>query len=119
MADDPATDSTETVVTFTAWHEACTAQPWLTRPTLEIRRASLDGTEYRWEFTVSDTSTEDDREDGGLRIAVFEDGLAAFADIPEFFAALSAERPTHLPEVAAILHGLGIADVTVREVPAR
>ncbi|WP_280428678.1 hypothetical protein [Nocardia brasiliensis] len=117
MAD--ATDSTETVVTFTAWHEAHRVPPWLTKPTIEIRRATLDGTEYRWQFTISDTSPADDREDGGLHLAVFEDGLAAFADIPQFFAALGAQRPTHLSEVATILHSLGIADETVREAPAR
>ena len=119
MADYSTTDSAETAVSFTAWHEAHTVPGWLTRPTLEIRRATLDGTESVWEFSISETAPADDREDGGLHVAVFEDGLAAFADIPEFFAALSAARPVTLSDVTAILISLGIADETVREAPVR
>lgn len=113
------TGPADTAVTFTAWHEAHIVPRWLKSPTLEIRRATLDGTEIVWEFTVSDTSPAEDHEDGGLHVAVFEDGLAAFADIPEFFAALGALRPTHLADVVSILHSLGYADITAREATLR
>lgn len=52
-----------------------------------------------------------------IRVEVFADAFAAFADEPALFAALAEERPDTLEQVVEILDRLGFTDHTLRTNP--
>ncbi|MEV2239564.1 hypothetical protein [Micromonospora sp. NPDC049891] len=94
------------------WHARRKADP---RPTLMVAKAA-DGGGVAWEFavvhkqfTVVDEAT--------IQVRVFNDGFAAFTEMPPFFAALAEQKPATLDGVRAILDGLGVVDATERTDP--
>lgn len=75
--------------------------------------ASVPGDGSAWNFSIE----EKDFGSHGTAIClkIFEDAFAAFADIPEFFAALAADGVTTLDGVRKLLDSLGAVDETKRE----
>ena len=99
---------------YTVTHEA-----WYARSLPDDRRelnisASALGASggVAWEFTVEEV----DLGSHGLpiRVKVFDDAFAAFAQIPEFFAALAANDIDTLDKVTLLLQHLGAVDETQR-----
>jgi hypothetical protein len=72
-------------------------------PTVRVAAAA-------WEFTVEEV----DYGHRTIRVGIFDYAFDAFRQIPEFFAALAEKRVTTLPEVVAILAGMGAVDQTER-----
>jgi hypothetical protein len=73
--------------------------------------AAADGGGVKWEFDVQEYHL------GGrdnLRLRIFDDALAAFEDIPEFFTALRERKPQTLTDLRALLDSLGAVDATQR-----
>lgn len=107
----------DTHLAYTVWHEAWYADASRTpgeQPHLMVSASGDDEGGVAWEFQI------DDYELGNApvtRVKIFEDAYAAFADMPEFFAALAERRPVTLDEVREILDGLGAIDETQRESP--
>ena len=95
-------------------HEAWYARSMPDRqPEMSVMAAAEDG-RCAWEFTI----TEADFENRGMHpisVALFDDAFAAFAQIPEFFAALATGDYTTLDAVRSLLDGLGAADDTDRK----
>jgi hypothetical protein len=85
--------------------------------------AAAEGGGCAWEFTVEEVDLG--HRDPAVRVKVFDDAFAVFAQIPEFFAALAAAKVTTLDEVRSVLDGMGAADETERrserygEIPAK
>ena len=95
-------------LTYTVSHEA-----WYSRV---VERPEIVVSGPGWEFVV----TEHDHGDRNpIRVGVFEDAFAAFAQIPEFFAALAEQQPGTLTGVRAILDEMGATDETPRVSPLR
>jgi hypothetical protein len=69
-----------------------------------------------WEFGVR---WHDFGSNGGaLRVEVFNDAWVAYADWPEFFAALASDdRPATLDQLRLLLDHLGVEDITDRVAP--
>ncbi|MDH2424792.1 hypothetical protein [Sphaerisporangium sp. TRM90804] len=78
------------------------------RPRVWVAAAAGGGVE--WEFSVEEV----DYGHRAIRVDIFHDAFDAFRQIPEFFAALAEQRTTTLPEVVAILAGMGAVDQTER-----
>jgi hypothetical protein len=76
---------------------------------LQVMARHPDGS-VLWEFTVRQEHLGGDC----LRLAMFNGAFAAFADIPDFFAALRTRSPATLNGLRQILDGLGAWDVTQR-----
>ncbi len=72
-------------------------------------------TETLWEFLVE----EHHLSGRALCVYLFDSAWPAFAQIPEFFEALSGEdAPRTLADVRAVLDRLGATDVTARTRPS-
>lgn len=95
-----------------------TRQAWYSQPPLigtpgdrNVVMVAMDTTRggAAWEFAI------DDEPGGGLRVKVYDEAWRAFADVPEFFAAMAAlGRGALLDEVVEILDSLGFTDITKR-----
>jgi len=83
------------------------------RHSLMVQAAANDGGVY-WEFQVDEYP---EINCGAIRVCVFGDAFAAYAQIPGFFASLVAERPSSLDELRTILDRLGAVDLTDRTDP--
>lgn len=70
-----------------------------------------------WEFSVEEVDLGQSRPVPALRVKVFDDAFAAFAQIPEFFATLAAQAPASLRDVTALLDYMGAVDETKRTSP--
>jgi hypothetical protein len=68
-----------------------------------------------WNFEVAEVNLG--QYGTALQVRVFDDGFAAFAELPEFFAALAAGGPETLDGVVVLLEDLGAADRTATEPP--
>lgn len=92
--------------------------PWRVHQTaaLSVRHAELwvSATDRNggcvWEFIVAEHVFHTG--EASTHVEIMNDAYQAFAQIPEFFAALAAEHPTTLPPVAQILARLGAVDLT-------
>jgi len=89
------------VVAHEAWYRKVVDQP-----AIQVAAAADGG--QAWGFTVDEYSF------GAIHVGVFEDAFAAFAQIPEFFAALASEGAATLDDVRRILDAMGAADETDR-----
>lgn len=98
-----------TMLTYTVCHEAWYRATLPGGPEIMIHRAHPDGG-ILWEFGIREHPV------GGIRVEVFDDAFAAFAEIPEFFARLVWVDT--LAEVREALDDLGFTDTTKREPPA-
>jgi hypothetical protein len=113
----------DTHLAYTVSHEAWYARtPGIVDQPQIMVGASAQGSGggVAWEFSV----TEHDFGGHGRAIKVgvfddaFDDAFAAFAQIPEFFAALAAGDIDTLDKVALLLQHIGAVDETEREDPA-
>jgi hypothetical protein len=105
-----------TSLTYIVWHEAWYADASRTpgeHPHLMVSAAADEGG-VAWEFQVDGYDLSGSPV---TRVKMFEDAYAAFADMPEFFAALAEHRPVTLDEVQDILISLGATDTTPRVSP--
>lgn len=68
-----------------------------------------------WEFMVEEVDLG--RGEPAIRVKVFDDAFAAFAQIPEFFAAIAETPPQTLKAVRAALDAMGAVDETERHGP--
>lgn len=96
---------------YIVMHEAYWApRTWIPneKPTVMVQAAS-NGGGVGWEFEVQDYASLN-----AVRVGVFSDSWAAFAQIPEFFAALAAGEVSSLADVRALLDRLGAVDRTER-----
>lgn len=105
-----------THLAYTDWREAWYNDP-REKPQVGVA-ASAEGAGggVVWEFFI------EEHDFGGahgkaIRLGVFDDAFAAFAQIPEFFAALGAGDVTTLDEVIGLLCRIGAADETARTSP--
>lgn len=96
------------VVSHEAWYASVVKgrQIW-------IQAASREGG-VAWEFAVEE---EDLGGQPHVRVEIFDDAFAAFAQIPEFFAALAERKPDDLLKVADLLDEVGAKDTTERTGP--
>jgi hypothetical protein len=106
-----------THLAYVASHEAWYAHAnQISHPQLSIM-ASHKGGGVAWEFSA------EEYELGGrqvVRVRMFFDSFAAYAQMPEFFAALAEQGETAtLDSVRAALDALGALDETERETPPR
>ncbi|MGV9336641.1 hypothetical protein [Nocardia sp. NPDC003726] len=98
-------------------HEAWYTNPQrVQRPTLTVAVRDQDGAEEA-EFEFEELPPGTLAPDSSLKLRVFDDAFGALAQLPEFLAALAAERPTTVAELVAILDRLGAEDITVRTRP--
>lgn len=67
-----------------------------------------------WEFSVK---AIDLGRNSAIRVDIFDDAFAAFAQIPEFFAALAANDIDTLDKVTLLLQHMGAVDETKRTDP--
>jgi hypothetical protein len=81
---------------------------------INVQAAHEEGGVY-WEFSVEEVDLG--QQQPSIRVKVFDDAFAAFAQIPAFFAALAADQVASLAGVVAVLDRLGAADVTERTGP--
>jgi hypothetical protein len=97
------------VVSHEAWYAR---QPGIVDQRHIMVMASSSGGGCAWEFSV----TEHDFGSHGraIKVGVFDDAFAAFAQIPEFYAALVAEKVETLDETRALLDRMGAVDETER-----
>ena len=101
---------------YIVWHEAWYAEASRTpgeHPHLMVQTAH-EGGGVTWAFQI------DGHELGGslvTRVKMFDDSYGAFAQIPEFFAALADGGPATLGDIMEILDGLGAVDETPRVSP--
>ena len=104
----------DTHLAYSVFHEAWYASvPGNVRqPEIGVA-ASAEGSGggVAWEFAVEEV----DLSPTAIRVRVFDDAFAAFAEMPEFFAALAAEKITTLAQVRELLDRLGAVDETSRE----
>jgi hypothetical protein len=66
-----------------------------------------------WEFMIEEhvfTSRE-----AALRVCLFDDAWQAYAQVPELFAALAADRPQTFDELRIVLDRVGARDITARD----
>lgn len=106
-----------TRLAYTVSHEAWYARrPGIVDQPQIMVSASSPGGGCAWEFGVN----EHDFGSHGraIRVDVFDDAFAAFAQIPEFFAALAAEGIGTLDGVRSVLDRMGAVDETDRTDPA-
>lgn len=106
-----------THLSYIVWHETWYADASRIpgdHPHLMVSAAADEGG-CAWEFQIDGY----DLSGPVTRVKMFMDSYAAFAQMPEFFAALEAQRPVTLDGVRAILHSLGAVDETARETPER
>lgn len=103
------------VVNHEAWYYEANRQI----DTLDGRSLNVSASAHEggcaWEFVVQ----ERDIAGGTIRLQMFADSFEAFEQIPEFFAALTAEQPHSLDHVREILDRLGATDTTARNSPHR
>ena len=102
-------------------HEAWYARAMPDRQPEMSVMASAEGGGCAWEFAVREAGFEN-RGQHPISVTLFDDAFAAFAQIPEFFAALAAEEVTALGGVRTLLANMGAADETDRkggQVPER
>ena len=95
-------------------HEAWYARAMPDRQPEMSVMAAAEGGGCAWEFTVREADFEN-RGQRPVSVTLFDDAFAAFAQIPEFFAALATEDYTTLSAVQALLDGFGAADETDRK----
>lgn len=89
-------------------HEAWYYTSAIGGPEIMVTARSEDGG-CAWEFGVRQVR------DIAIRVEVFSDAWAAFAQIPEFFATLAEEGADTLDAVREILDRLGAKDITDRD----
>lgn len=95
---------------YTVMHEAFYASVLNGKREISVSASAHEGG-CLWEFMVEEVDL------GGhpnVKVNIFDDAFDAFAQIPEFFARLTTERPTDLKQVARILDDLGARDTTER-----
>jgi hypothetical protein len=85
------------------------------RPEISVCASANDGRGGEWSFGISEVDFGSHGQ--AIELKVFDDAFAAFAQIPEFFAALAAENITELAGVRALLDRLGAVDQTERRTP--
>ena len=98
------------IVTHEAWY--ANAMPDR-QPEIYVT-ATTEDDGSAWEFGIREADFEN-RGVHPISVHVFDDAFAAFAQIPEFFAALAAEEVTTLGGVRTLLANLGAADETERK----
>lgn len=106
-----------TTTAYVLVHEAWYADPArVQRPTLTVAVHDQDGDE-NFTFEFQEYAPGALAPDSALKLRVFDDAFAAFAELPEFLAALSDERPNTVAQLVAILDRLGARDMTARVRP--
>ncbi|MGY5210019.1 hypothetical protein [Nocardia gipuzkoensis] len=106
-----------TTTAYVLVHEAWYTNPArVQRPTLTIAIRDQDSDEAA-EFEFEELPPGTLAPDSSLKLRLFDDAFGALAQLPEFLAALSAERPTTIAELVTILDRLGARDITVRTRP--
>lgn len=105
----------DTHLAYTVTHEA-----WYARSLPDDRReinitASAPGGGVAWEFTVEEVDLGS--HGPAIRVKVFDDAFAAFAQIPQFFANLAGGKVKTLDEVRDVLRLMGAVDETERRGP--
>lgn len=98
-------------LTYTIPHEAY-YKSVITDVSIGVQKAADEGG-VAWEFSIVE------KRNIGLRVEVFDDAWAAFAEIPELFAELARSGRTNLGGVRGILDDLGFEDATQRVEGAR
>jgi hypothetical protein len=113
----------DTHLAYVVSHEAWYANAMPDRhPEINVM-AAAEGGGVAWEFSVEEVDLGSSGP--AIRVKVFDDAFAAFAQLPEFFALLAAEKADTLDSVCRILDRLGAADETERrsgkygEIPAK
>ena len=113
----------DTHLAYVVTHEAWYANALPDRcPEINVM-AAAEGGGVAWEFTVEEVDLGSSGP--AIRVKVFDDAFAAFAQIPQFFAVLASEGVASLRDVRATLDGMGAADETERrnsrngEIPAK
>ena len=98
------------------------AEAWYAYTLTNLERADLllfaqaPGGGVSWEVRLIDRA---DLGHPHVELRVFNDGMAAFAEVPDFFAALAAEQPRDLVAVRTIAERIGAVDGTPRQRPSR
>src|SRR5437879_2598105 len=102
----------DTHLAYVVTHEAWYANALPDRhPEISVL-ASAEGGGCAWEFMVEEVDLSPSGP--AIRVKVFDDAFAVFAQMPEFFAALAAEKTDALDGVREILDRLGAVDETER-----
>lgn len=96
------------IVGYEAWY-ADANRAHESNPYLNIQAAAREGG-VAWEFKAA----EYDLDGPTLQLAMFGDSFDAFAEMPEFFAALAEQKPRTLVELRKLLDGIGARDATER-----
>ncbi|WP_306365371.1 hypothetical protein [Nocardia sp. CC227C] len=97
-----------------AWYAPALKQNGSDMPDAVYVHSSAQGGGVHWEFSIEDGRLNTRRT---TVLRMFDDAYRAFTEVPEFFAALAAEQPTHLTDVVAILDRIGAVDDTARVDP--
>ena len=100
------------------WRQIPTqARPNNGRPSIQVcASAEGNGGGVAWEFAVVEHDLG--KTIPALKLGIFDDAWAAFADIPGFFASLAdGDEMLTLDDVVAILKALGAVDETDRGEP--
>lgn len=85
-------------------------------PTVMVQASAKgQGGGVAWDFAVEDGS--DLLGKPGLRLKMWDEAWEAFAQIPEFFAALASGEVTTLADLRGLLDSLGAVDETSRVSP--
>jgi hypothetical protein len=96
------------IVSHEAWYARALPD---SRPEINVMAAATGGG-VAWEFTVEEVDLGS--HGPAIRVKVFDDAFEAFAQIPEFFAALAAGQAGTLGDLREILDSMGAADETQR-----
>lgn len=110
------------VIVGECWYASSLDQ--VDRSSIEIT-ALVPGNGCLWHFGLFEHETDKGGDDipgapaeNTLRLEIFADGFAAFAEIPGFFRNLARYQPTSIAEVRATLDRMGAADLTPRVNPS-
>lgn len=105
----------DTHLAYTVRHETYYAGTLPGEPeVIVMASAKGSGGGVAWEFGVTDGASRIGR---GLELRMWDDAWAAFAQLPDFFAALAAGEVASLDDVRALLDRLGAVDETDRVSP--
>jgi hypothetical protein len=101
------------VVSHEAWYGT---RDIVRRPQINVAASAHgSGGGVRWEFTVEEVDLGSHGKP--IRLKIFDDAFAAFAEIPEFFASLNEDGAGALDDVRHLLDSLGAVDETERKSP--
>jgi hypothetical protein len=92
-----------------AWYWKSIQKPAM-KPDIIVRSA-VSGQGCIWEFTIEDDGS------GQVIMLIYSEAFRAFAEIPEFFAAMARTQPGNLAGVRTVLDYVGAADETMRTKP--